>query len=104
MEDLRSQLTKLTQTLSLREPKKFHSQPNSNPAGQTHRAEVSTNQSHEQVQFNTTLRIGKEIEKFDDRRTIHSMVLEKVVDHNELDVNEAWEKKREKYRKKAKTL
>jgi len=49
MEDLRSQLTKLTQTLSVKEPGKFPLQPNLNLAGQAHRAEASTSQSHEQV-------------------------------------------------------
>ena len=75
----------------MREPKKFPSQQNLNPAGQAHRVEVLTSQSHEQVQSDTTLRNGKEIEKFDKHRIIHSMVIEKVVDHSELDVNEAWE-------------
>ena len=63
MEDLRSQLTKLTQTLSVREPGKFPSQPYPNPAGQAHRVEASTSQSHKQVQSITILRSGKEIEK-----------------------------------------
>ena len=70
MEDLRSQLTKLTQTLSVREPGKFPSQPNPNPAGQAHRVETSTSQSHEQVQSVTILRSGKEIEKPKDPRIV----------------------------------
>ena len=68
MEDLRTQLTKLTQILSVREPKKFPSQPNPNLAGQAHRAEASTSQSYEQVQSITILRSGKEIEKPKDPR------------------------------------
>ena len=104
MEDLRSQLTQLTQTLSVREPKKFPSQPNLNPAGQAHRAEALTSQSHEQVQSDISLRSGKEIEKFDEQRTIHYMVLEEVVDHSELDVNEAWEEEKRKIEEKGKDI
>ena len=68
MENLRSQLTKLTQTLSVREPEKFPSQLNPNPTGQAHRAEALTSQSHEQLQSVTILRSGKEIEKPKDPR------------------------------------
>ena len=52
----------------MREPGKFLSQPNPNPVGQAHRVEASTSQSHEQVQFVTILRSGKEIEKPKDPR------------------------------------
>ena len=74
MEDLRSQLTKLTQTLSVREPGKFPSQPNPNLTSQAHRAEASTSQSHEQVQSVTILRSGKEIEKPKDPRMMQPTV------------------------------
>ena len=94
----------MTQTLSVREPEKFSSQPNPNSADQAHRVEVLTSQSHEQVQSDTTLRSGKEIEKFDEQRTIHSMVLEEVVDHSELDVNEAWEEEKRKIEEKGKDV
>jgi len=71
---LRRQLTKLTQTLSVREPGKFPSQPNPNLAGQAHRAEASTIRSHEQVQSITILRSGKEIEKSKDPRIMQPTV------------------------------
>jgi len=61
MEDMRSQLTKLTQTLSVREPKRFPSQTNPNPVRQANKVESSSgeNNTHEQVQSVAILRSGK---------------------------------------------
>ncbi|XP_052172242.1 uncharacterized protein LOC127788168 [Diospyros lotus] len=75
LEDMRSQLTKLTQTLSVREPGKFPSQPSPNPVGQAHRAEGSSSENHEQVQSVTVLRSGKVIEKPKDPRTMINIPL-----------------------------
>ena len=44
------------------------------------------------------------MEKFDDCRIIHSMILEEVVDHSELDVIEAWEADERKIEKKSKYI
>ena len=74
MEDLRSQLTKLTPTLSVREPENFPSQLNPNPVGQAHKAEALTSQTHEQVQSIAILRSGKEIEKPKDPRIMQPTV------------------------------
>lgn len=67
---MRSQLTKLTQTLSVREPGKFPSQPSLNPVGQAHRAEGLSSENHEQVQSVTVLRSGKVVEKPEDPRIV----------------------------------
>ena len=76
MEDIRIQLTKLTQTLSVREPRRFPSQPNPNPLGQTHQVEASSseNKSHEQVQAATVLKSGKTIEKPKDHKMSYSTI------------------------------
>jgi len=70
MEDIRSQLTKLTLTLSLKEPRRFASQQNLNPVSQTHQVEASSSETktHEQVQVVIIHRSGKIIEKSDDPR------------------------------------
>ena len=70
MEDIRSQLTKLTQTLSVREPERFPSQPNPNPIRQTNQVEASNSETntHEQVQAAIILRSGRLIEKPTDTR------------------------------------
>jgi len=70
LEDMRSQLTKFTQTLSVREPGKFPSQPSPNPISQAHRAEGSSSEDHEQVQSVTVLNSGKVIEKPKDPRIV----------------------------------
>ena len=63
---------------------------------------TSDNESYEQNLKVIFLRSEEIIEKFDDRRTIHYMVLEEVVDHSELDVNEACETDERKIEKKSK--
>ena len=49
VKDIRSQLTKLTQTLSVRELEKFPSQPSLNPIGQAHKVEASSSENPKQV-------------------------------------------------------
>lgn len=83
MEDIRSQLTKLTQNLSIREPGRFPSQPNPNPIKQTNQVEATSNElsSHEQVQAITVLKSGKIIEKpDDDPRTSQPTQEEKLIE------------------------
>ncbi|KAL9371998.1 hypothetical protein Peur_034242 [Populus x canadensis] len=65
LDDIRSQLTKLTQSLSIQEKGKIPAQPMPNPRGQVHMSESSSSEpsNHEQVQAITTLRSGKIIDK-----------------------------------------
>nr|XP_034903990.1 uncharacterized protein LOC118041005 [Populus alba] len=65
LDDIRSQLTKLTQSLSIQEKGKIPAQPMPNPRGQVHMSESSLSEplNHEQVQAITTLRSGKIIDK-----------------------------------------
>ncbi|XP_052198301.1 uncharacterized protein LOC127805589 [Diospyros lotus] len=85
---MRSQLTKLTQTLSVREPRKFPSQPSPNPIGQAHRAEGSSSENHEQVQSVTVLKSGKVIEKPEDPRTVWPTTSKKDQGHYEMNNEE----------------
>ncbi|KAL9360500.1 hypothetical protein Peur_048623 [Populus x canadensis] len=65
LDDIRSQLTKLTQSLSIQEKGKIPAQPMPNPRGQVHMSESSSSEpsNHEQVQAITTLRSGKIVNK-----------------------------------------
>ncbi|KAJ6359540.1 hypothetical protein OIU76_001131, partial [Salix suchowensis] len=65
LDDIRSQLTKLTQSLSIQEKGKIPAQPMPNPRGQMHISESSPSEpsNHEQIQAITTLRSGKIIDK-----------------------------------------
>ncbi|XP_052308537.1 uncharacterized protein LOC127905253 [Populus trichocarpa] len=65
LDDIRSQLTKLTQSLSIQEKGKIPAQPMPNPRGQVHMSESSSSEpsNHEQVQAITTLRSGKIVDK-----------------------------------------
>jgi len=65
LDDIRSQLTKLTQSLSIQEKGKIPAQPMPNPRGQVHMSESSPSEpsNHEQVQAITTLRSGKYVDK-----------------------------------------
>ncbi|XP_034888401.1 uncharacterized protein [Populus alba] len=65
LDDIRSQLTKLTQSLSIQEKGKIPAQPMPNPRGQVHMSESSLSEpsNHEQVQAITTLRSGKIVDK-----------------------------------------
>ncbi|XP_073261963.1 uncharacterized protein [Populus alba] len=65
LDDIRSQLTKLTQSLSTQEKGKIPAQPMPNPRGQVHMSESSLSEpsNHEQVQAITTLRSGKIVDK-----------------------------------------
>ncbi|XP_052180129.1 uncharacterized protein LOC127793438 [Diospyros lotus] len=92
---MRSQLTKLTQTLSVREPGKFPSQPSPNPVGQAHRAEGSSSENHEQVQSVTVLRSGKVIEKPEDPRTVWPTTCKKDQGHDEMNDEEVNEGSKE---------
>jgi hypothetical protein len=65
LDDIQSQLTKLTQSLSIQEKGKIPAQPMPNPRGQVHMSESSSSEpsNHEQVQAITTLRSGKIVDK-----------------------------------------
>ncbi|XP_052302019.1 uncharacterized protein LOC127904107 [Populus trichocarpa] len=65
LDDIRSQLTKLTQSLSIQEKGKIPAQPMPNPRGQVHMSESSSSEpsNHEQVQAIITLRSGKIVDK-----------------------------------------
>ncbi|XP_052197344.1 uncharacterized protein LOC127804512 [Diospyros lotus] len=100
---MRSQLTKLTQTLSVREPGKFPSQPSQNPVGQAHRAEGSSSENHEQVQSVTVLGSGKVIEKPEDPRTVWPTTSKKDQGHDEMNDEEVNEGSKEAQSKRDKT-
>ncbi|GFY95552.1 hypothetical protein Acr_10g0009370 [Actinidia rufa] len=65
LDDIKSQLTLLTQALTLTEKGKLPAQPQPNPSRHVHSAEISNqpSSSHEQVQAITVLRSGKTIDK-----------------------------------------
>ncbi|GFY92946.1 hypothetical protein Acr_08g0013420 [Actinidia rufa] len=65
LDDIKSQLTLLTQALTLTEKGKLPAQPQPNPSRHVHSAEISNQPSsgHEQVQAITVLRSGKTIDK-----------------------------------------
>ncbi|GFY88457.1 hypothetical protein Acr_06g0003970 [Actinidia rufa] len=65
LDDIKSQLTLLTQALTLTEKGKLPTQPQPNPSRHVHSAEISNQPSsgHEQVQAITVLRSGKTIDK-----------------------------------------
>lgn len=65
LDDIKSQLTLLTQALTLTKKGKFLEQPQPNPSRQVHSTETSNQPSsgHEQVLAITTLRSGKVIDK-----------------------------------------
>ncbi|GFZ09702.1 hypothetical protein Acr_21g0003010 [Actinidia rufa] len=65
LDDIKSQLTLLTQALTLTEKGKLPAQPQPNPSRHVHFAEISNQPSsgHEQVQAITVLRSGKTIDK-----------------------------------------
>lgn len=92
---MRSQLTKLTQTLSVREPGKFPSQPNSNPIGQAHKAKRSSSENHGQVQSVTILRSVNIIEKPEDPRTVWPTTCKKNQGHDEENDDEVKEGSKE---------
>ncbi|GFY85745.1 hypothetical protein Acr_04g0004830 [Actinidia rufa] len=64
-EELKNQLTLLTQALTLTEKGKLPAQPQPNPSRHVHSIEISNQPSsgHEQVQAITVLRSGKTIDK-----------------------------------------
>ncbi|XP_052188606.1 uncharacterized protein LOC127798984 [Diospyros lotus] len=89
-EDIRNQLTQLTQTLSMSEP--VH--PNSLQIPLI--KPIIKSESQEQDIGVTVLRNGEIIEKLDAPRTVHHLVQEeRVVDHSEVDVNEALEEEKD---------
>ncbi|GFS44395.1 hypothetical protein Acr_00g0090080 [Actinidia rufa] len=65
LDDIKSQLTLLTQALTLAEKGKLPAQPQPNPSRHVHSTEISNqpSSSHEQVQAITVLRSGKTIDK-----------------------------------------
>lgn len=65
LDDIKSQLTLLTQALTLNEKGKFPAQPQPNPTRQVSNVEnaTSTSGNHEQLNAITTLRSGKVIDK-----------------------------------------
>ena len=65
MDEIKSQLTHLTQALTLTEKGKLPSQPQPNPSRHVHSIETSNQpfSSHKQVQAITILRSGKTINK-----------------------------------------
>ncbi|GFZ18465.1 hypothetical protein Acr_27g0002040 [Actinidia rufa] len=65
LDDIKSQLTLLTQALTLTEKGKLPAQPQPNPSRHVHSAEILNQPSsgHEQVQAITVLRSGKTIDK-----------------------------------------
>ncbi|GFS41289.1 hypothetical protein Acr_00g0073540 [Actinidia rufa] len=65
LDDIKSQLTLLTQALTLTEKGKLPAQPQPNPSRHVHSVEISNQPSsgHEQVQAITVLRSGKTIDK-----------------------------------------
>lgn len=91
MEDIRDQLTQLTQMLSILEPDHLPSQHIS----ETHNVEslASDNESEGQEQDLevTALRSEDLTEHLDNPGTVYPMLLDEVLDYSKLDFNEAWE-------------
>ncbi|GFZ20033.1 hypothetical protein Acr_28g0007380 [Actinidia rufa] len=65
LDDIKNQLTLLTQALTLTEKGKLPAQPQPNPSRHVHSTKISNqpSSSHEQVQAITVLRSGKTIDK-----------------------------------------